>query len=1379
LTLTGQKSGLFQGAGTTTWSQVAGPAVIINSPNSLTTTVTGHSGGNSYTFRISTTCADGSFVYQDVVVNVNSITTATASGGFTSCPGTNVGTLTGNTPGSGETGTWVEITDNGGITVNNPSSPTSTVNLSSGYCGTSTLRWTISNPNGCSSSSSVISVVNRGGVTPVSAGTDQVLSHCYSTTQWTDLYGTNGGCGIDGQSGVWTIISGPNVPSFSNASSSTPRVTNLIQGTYVFRWTVSGPCVSGYDEVTVTVPGPTANITNAYAGANQQFCDARTTTVLSGNAPLYINETITWSQIGGPTSTTIVSPNLPVTQITGLNGTGTYTYQYTINNAVTNCTSIDYVTVSYFTNIPVVTITQKPILLTCGNTVASIPYTSSGPGVTQYRIISGPSGGLPTSWSNVSASPALVYGFSAEGTYVVQFRQYTTTDVLCGSEYDEVNVIVSASPVLANAGTPQTLACNTAYTTLAGNDPGGFIGIWSQVSGPSSVILTDPNEHNLFIQNLSPGLYTFRWTIYGGPTCPQNSDETTVLVASAIPTAHTAGTDQTVCSGSPFQLSADPPHYSFEYGVWSVSPSAGISFSDLNDPHAIVTGLQNNTVYTFTWTIVNGCGSNFDDVVITVNNNVGAVASNAGPDQCLNSGVTSTTLAGNNPPSGTGTWSLKSGPNTPTFTNANLYNTTVTNLINGTYVFNWTISAGVGCTPTVDSVMITIGGVTTAAAPEDVILCGNVTTVTANAAGSGETGTWIQVMGPAGPVIQSPNSNSTQITNLVNGTYSFSWTITNGSCISSDTVTISASEPPIAVEAGDSIGVCGTSSTQLNATPVTGGVWTLISGPNFPTFSSLTAANATVTNLVMGQYKFKWSNTSSDYCPSTWDSVVVDVVPAAYAGTDQSYCDTITYVNLAGNLSSIGTWSWVTDDTLAVPTIITTSQNTAVASGLSTGTDNMVTYTFRYTITSGSCSTSDDVNVTFYAPPSIAAAGADQYLCDQTTFNLAATDPDFGTGTWSLLFGPGGGSFTDANDPTTTFTGAVPGVYVFQWTIANGSCNNADQVRIENYDSPSPAVAGPDISSVCDTIATMAATDPAVGVGQWTLISKLGNGPTPVITSPILYNTTITHLGPQTSGADEVYTFEWSVTNGPACPTYRDTMTITVHQVPTVATAGSDQNLCNVFTTVLQGNTPSPGIGEWTVISSPSGATPPVFSLTNANTPTATVTFDNTKYGTYQLRWTTHTTYCYSSDDVNITIYQEPSTPQDVANFAICQFDNMNLSTTAPTVGTGVWSQVSGPNTANILNPTSNSTQVIGFITGTYVFRYTISNGTCTPKTDEVTVTVNPIPTQAIVGADQFLCNATSATLTGNNPSIGTGTWTVQSGQVGVTFYQMPTPIMQ
>src|SRR6202043_4132472 len=50
------------------------------------------------------------------------------------------------------------------------------------------------------------------------------------------------------------------------------------------------------------------------------------------------------------------------------------------------------------------------------------------------------------------------------------------------------------------------------------------------------------------------------------------------------------------------------------------------------------------------------------------------------------------------------------------------------------------------------------------------------------------------------------------------------------------------------------------------------------------------------------------------------------------------------------------------------------------------------------------------------------------------------------------------------------------------------------------------------------------------------------------------------------------------------------------------------------------------------------------------------------------------------------------------------------------------------------------------------------------------TITINPPAVAANAGTNQELCNATTYTLQGNNPSPGTGLWTVTSGQTGVIF---------
>jgi len=83
----------------------------------------------------------------------------------------------------------------------------------------------------------------RGGFDPpppppptVSAGTSITIT---LPTNLITLFGNATSNGGFISSVQWTIISGPNTPSFANASSLSTNVTGLVQGSYVFRLTVT------------------------------------------------------------------------------------------------------------------------------------------------------------------------------------------------------------------------------------------------------------------------------------------------------------------------------------------------------------------------------------------------------------------------------------------------------------------------------------------------------------------------------------------------------------------------------------------------------------------------------------------------------------------------------------------------------------------------------------------------------------------------------------------------------------------------------------------------------------------------------------------------------------------------------------------------------------------------------------------------------------------------------------------------------------------------------------------------------------------------------------------------------------------------------------
>ena len=148
--LSGSSSGLVQSG--PTWSQIGGPSVIIDDPANPTTSISGLVGGNTYTFRLSAVCTDGTPQFQDVDITVQPITVSDAGNDISSCPDNSGSVSTNaNTPlNGGETGLWSIVgANNAGVTINAPSSPTTTLTLAETSAGTTTLQWTITGPDFC------------------------------------------------------------------------------------------------------------------------------------------------------------------------------------------------------------------------------------------------------------------------------------------------------------------------------------------------------------------------------------------------------------------------------------------------------------------------------------------------------------------------------------------------------------------------------------------------------------------------------------------------------------------------------------------------------------------------------------------------------------------------------------------------------------------------------------------------------------------------------------------------------------------------------------------------------------------------------------------------------------------------------------------------------------------------------------------------------------------------------------------------------------------------------------------------------------------------------------------------------------------------------
>lgn len=381
------------------------------------------------------------------------------------------------------------------------------------------------------------------------------------------------------------------------------------------------------------------------------------------------------------------------------------------------------------------------------------------------------------------------------------------------------------------------------------------------------------------------------------------------------------------------------------------------------------------------------------------------------------------------------------------------------------------------------------------------------------------------------------------------------------------------------------------------------------------------------------------------------------------------------------------------------------------------------------------------------AATTTAAAGPAQTVCG-TTATLAGNTATVGTGAWSLV--SGAGTITSPSLPNSGVTGLGVGANVFMWTISNPPCpSTTSTVTITGAAAPTVAAAGAP-QSVCATTATLAGNTPTVGTGLWTLVSGAGT-----ITTPSSPTSGVTGLGVGPN------VFQWSISNAPCTPS-TSTVTITGVVAPTTSNAGPTQSGCSSSFT-MAGNSPTVGTGTWTVVSG-SG------TITSPGSPTTTIT--GIGPGSNVFMWTIDNAPCPSSTDT-ITLINTggPTTSAAGPAQTVCA-TTATLAGNTPTVGTGLWTLVSG--TGTITTPTSPTSGVTGIGVGPNVFQWTISNPPCTPSTSTVTITGVTNPTPAAAGPNQTICSNT-ATLAGNTPLVGTGTWTLVSGSGTITTPGSPS----
>ena len=995
------------------WSEISGPGeASLSSVSSASTSAIGLIAG-TYVFQLKVTNNAGQSGTATVNITVNAANVApvvnAGSSQSITMPASSVN-LTGSATdanGTISSYSWTESSGPNAATISNASSASTSV--SGLEAGTYVFQIKDTNNAGQSGTATVNITVNEANVAPVvNAGSRQSITMPASSVNLsgsaTDANGT-----ISSYS--WTESSGPNKATISNGSSASTLVSGLEAGTYVFQLKATNDAgQSGTSSVTITVNlEPVAPIVNA--GSDQTITLPTNTGALSGSATDAVG-TITaysWSELSGPNMATISNASSASTSISGL-VPGTYIFQLNVtNNTGLSGTATVMVNVNPAPVAPVVNAGSNQTITLPVNSTSLIGSATDSIGAVisyQWTEISGPN----TATLTTPGTPSTSATGLIEGTYTFQLKA-TNNSGQSGDASVTITVnSVPHSPPVANAGADQTITLPTNNVVVDGSasrDADGTIVsfLWTEVSGPSQVTIVNPSSVTTTITNLVAGTYIIKLTVTDNDGA-SSSDEMNITVnpEPIQPPKAYAGSSITITlpldsASLNGTKSSDQNGTIVNYAWTEVS---GPSSATINSPTSSITEVSQLVAgkYVFKLTVTNNAGqTNSDQVDITVNSasNVNPIA-NAGASQTITLPLDSASVDGSASIAPGGSivsylWSQVSGPQAATIENPSSVSTNITNLVQGIYIIQLTITDNNGLKAS-DSLAITVNPaphippVANAGSSVTINLPDDSTTLS----GSGSTdadGTiisynWIQVSGPSTATIEDASSESTDVSGMVAGQYVFQLTVTDNSAATSTAkvkvnVTAAPAQVPVA-NAGsnqtitlptDSVTLNGSQSTSTNGN-IKSYAWDQLSGPLTAQISNANAVSTDVTGLdSSGTYVFKLTvidslglSASAQVTITVNPAPVVNMPPVAIAGNDTTIAMPANSMELNGSHSytkrgSLTGYSW---EQVSGPNTASLSQpddSVSKANSLTAGT-----YIFKLTVTnSEGLSASDTVSV--------------------------------------------------------------------------------------------------------------------------------------------------------------------------------------------------------------------------------------------------------------------------------------------------------------------------------------------------------------------------------------------------------------------------------
>ena len=876
---------------------------------------------------------------------------------------------------------------------------------------------------------------------------------------------------------------------------------------------------------------------------------------------------------------------------------------------------------------------------------------------------------------------------------------------------DTVKVTVNAAaqtnqPPVANAGSAVTLTLPANSTTLNGSassDPDGSVSsyAWSLISGPTQYSIANKTSASTALTALVAGVYSFQLKVTDNNGASA-LDTVKVMVNAAVP---------------------------------------------VNQPPLANAGTDIGITLPANVTNLNGSASSDPD---------GSIASYA--------------------------WTKISGPAQFSLASAGSANTQLSNLAGGVYLFQLKVTDNAGATG-LDTVKITVNAapvpnqapIANAGAGTMITLPVNTAKLNGTASndpdGTIVTYGWNQISGPSTATIDSPSASVANISGLQKGTYLFTLqVIDNDGAKGLDTVTITVNKAvnraPNANAGNGKTVTLPTNSVSLNGSlssdpdgSISNYSWTQISGPDTSAISNASAATATATNLVPGQYTFQLTVTDNDSASANAQVKITVVAagvqpPVANAGANQTITLPVNSVSIDASASSSSTGSivsyvWKEGSGPSSVTLANTVQNDL---------DNLQAgvYIFYLTVTDNNAATATDSVIITVKPPAnkapVANAGSGFSITlptNKVTLDGSKSyDPDgtISTYTWTRISGPNAPAITGANTETLNISGLIAGQYIYSLTVTdNSGASSSAQVKISvalppNQSPYANAGSNQTITSPASSVELdgTASYDPDGTLTTYSWVKVSGPGAITISNS----NTATPSVSGLQSG---IYIFELAVTDNRGA-TSKDQVTITVNPKPIqanqlpIANAGSNLTITFPENSIsLNGNSSFDPDGtitgySWTQVSGPSTA-----GITGGNTVTATVS--SLVVGQYIFELSVKDNNGATDND-QVTVNVNPAVPKanraPIANagtdttislpFTAYVLDASGSDDPDGTIASYQWEEMSGPNTVTSSSMDNSKVSIGEMQEGEYVFQLTVTDNNGISSSAKVKVTVEAAP---------------------------------------------------